>query len=743
MLYLVHPNPFVDESLKGYIARISTLNGYESSSWIYQNAGLTQEDGKQIINVNKISPSKVSLKKLANLTLNQESDLWKHTYYEQFGDFEDHHFNKPIINYLKKNALNKRYNTKFCPDCLKENVYFRKLWELTIYNVCHTHNCLMISKCPKCKKNVDLRISPIGECKCGFDFKLSNPTYVSEEFSELERAINSKVYPDKNVILMDNQLLKIDFRLFVYIIVDFAKLLMKVHKGANSDSVTSKYQYSSFAYKAFTDWPKQFSHFIETYRTIYKESNNVKSVGVKEFGTLGIYLLNKYKELDEQFDFIITEFENYLIEEWDGVLRGNAVSSIANKSKWTFLNDAARELNIGNQSLIKLIEDGKFNTRELTMGKMKYVAILNDEIAAYKEELKSEITYKEANQILNISTNILKELLDASIIKEGNITTKIKKSSVLSLLSKLEQNTKPCMETTKNILSFQETLKAFRSNGRSILDLINFIIKGDLSLFRKEDETNYGFKSFIFLENEIKLCLEIEHYYNRTQLSKKLKVGHNVIAGWIEKGFLIGGKHWKEYRISKQVVTEFLMKYILLDEVSERIDLLPRVAKRLLVEKNINPISGFEMDELRKYLFIRKEVEPFISSYLETEASNSLEDVDIYTIEQLAQVLKTDRRVLYQWIKNGLLKANNIKEDKIQNKLWIPKSEVIQFKEKYMMVNEISKKFGINSRFVKSMLDENNLAPVFGEGIKNSSKYLYERNKVEALISDYIKNQKK
>ncbi len=180
------------------------------------------------------------------------------------------------------------------------------------------------------------------------------------------------------------------------------------------------------------------------------------------------------------------------------------------------------------------------------MGKMKYVAILNDEVAAYKEELNSEITYKEASEILNISTNNLKELLEAGLIEERNTTpqlTKINKTSVLSLLSKLEQKTKPFMESNESILNSQETIRIFRSKGSSIVDLINFISKGDLSLFRKEDETKYGFNSFYFLENEIKLCLEIENYFNRTQLSKKLKVGHNVIAGWIEKGFLTGEKH--------------------------------------------------------------------------------------------------------------------------------------------------------------------------------------------------------
>ncbi|WP_420490341.1 TniQ family protein, partial [Neobacillus drentensis] len=41
---------------------------------------------------------------------------------------------------MGKNAFNSR-NTNCCLECLKENLYFRKLWELTIYNICYKHNC--------------------------------------------------------------------------------------------------------------------------------------------------------------------------------------------------------------------------------------------------------------------------------------------------------------------------------------------------------------------------------------------------------------------------------------------------------------------------------------------------------------------------------------------------------------------------------------------------------------------------
>jgi hypothetical protein len=743
MKFLVHPKPFFDESLKGYIARLTTLNQYKSDSWIYQKTGLVYENGYILTNINNISPSRSSLAQLAEVSDNQAYDLWGLTFYNQFGDLFEKTFNDTLKNHLRKFALNNR-DTRFCPICLEENVYFRKLWELDIYNVCHKHNCLMISKCPKCSKKVTLRIPPIGNCECGFIFSHSDPIFVSEEFSILEKAIYAKVFATSCQELIDNQLLKIDFRLFIFLVVDLSKLLMKLFNGDDSNSpLKFNYEFTSTAYKAFNYWPNEFYTFIELYRNNYMIIKNVKSRGLSEFGTLGSSILNKYKKLEGQLDFLILEFENYIFEKWDGVLLGQAATNFTKKSKWTFLEDAVKELNTSQDTLKKLINEKKLRFRRIQIGKRLYLAILNDDIIKFKKVLKNRISKTTASKILSVTKTTLNELIEGGIIN-GNINTlklmTVNKSSVLSFLNNLEGKSKPVNEAVGNVLSFQETVKIFRLSGSSIVELLDLINKGKLSIFREGNEKLNGLKRYYLLENETKNYFQKDKYFTLTQLARELNVVNGVISSWIKNGYLNGEILPRGSRILKEDVDKFFDQYIVLNEVADRIDQLPKVAKRMLGENNICPISGYEIDGVDKYLFVRKEVENFISSYLESKKTDGLSN-EVYSIKQLVDLLKTDRNILRQWIKSGYLNPNKIKDG---TKLLFSKSEVTKFNQNFMMLNEISKRMNLKSiGNARKYLAEHSVFPINENHNATSTKYLYERKRLEAFISSYLKQNSK
>ncbi len=731
MKFLVHPKPFKDESLKGYIARIATLNGCESPSWVYQEAGLTGKKNK-IINANKISPSKVSLKMLAELTDTQESELWNLTFYNEFGDFEETSFNNTIINYLKMSSLN-NLNTKICPLCLKENLYFRKLWELTIYNVCHKHNCLMVCKCPKCNSNVNLRISPIGQCECGFEYKAIKPIYVSDDYSELEKAINEKITINSFHKEFDNKLTNLDFRLFVYLVVDLSKLLKRQNNSSGVNlELTFDYNESSLAYKAFSNWPQEFYNFIEFYNGIHKEKNNIESFGLKEFGSL-ISIINRYKKLDSNFHFIVDEFETYVLQEWEGVLRvgGIAVNPIAQKRKWTFSEEAAKQLNIGRNSLQYLLEKGILKARIFDKGTRKYVAISNESIDEYKTKLKEEISFKEASEILNIHTSKLNEIVEAGIVKKGNLSfkgKKVYKSSVYSLLSDINSKEKSYKGVKGNLLDFQTTLKMFNSSGKSIVELINSIMEVEITPI-KNDKSQIGLQGLIFLDAEIKKYLKIEKLYNIKQINKQLKVGEEVVVNWINKGILIGKYSKDQLLVNEKDLSDFLEKYILLSEVSNLIG-SSKNTKRLLSKYNILPVSGRVVDGSSRYLFQREEVEHFIASYLELASGNLIDNEEVYSVKDLSQLLNIPKNNLYRLIQNNVIFAR-----KVKGQLLISESDVTLFKENYIKIKEISQKIDISDRIVKSYLDKENINPVYTEDINGSTKYLYNRKEVELFIS--------
>lgn len=57
---------------------------------------------------------------------------------------------------------------RYCPICLSEKAYFRKLWTLKPIHACPIHSCLLIYSCPHCKKRL-IPKSGVRNCSsCGF-----------------------------------------------------------------------------------------------------------------------------------------------------------------------------------------------------------------------------------------------------------------------------------------------------------------------------------------------------------------------------------------------------------------------------------------------------------------------------------------------------------------------------------------------------------------------------------------------
>jgi hypothetical protein len=57
----------------------------------------------------------------------------------------------------------------FCPECLKENAYWRKSWTLKTYAVCSKHQQFLLKDCQSCGSSLYSWRGKLGQCKCGAD----------------------------------------------------------------------------------------------------------------------------------------------------------------------------------------------------------------------------------------------------------------------------------------------------------------------------------------------------------------------------------------------------------------------------------------------------------------------------------------------------------------------------------------------------------------------------------------------
>lgn len=57
--------------------------------------------------------------------------------------------------------------TTFCPACLQQAPYFRRIWALKLYGACHLHGCFLVRRCPRCMETPSPTRGSLVQCRCG------------------------------------------------------------------------------------------------------------------------------------------------------------------------------------------------------------------------------------------------------------------------------------------------------------------------------------------------------------------------------------------------------------------------------------------------------------------------------------------------------------------------------------------------------------------------------------------------
>lgn len=182
---LRRPRPYSDESLAGYIIRLSQANYYESPKWIFQMSGLRLRG----IYANVFNQEKDDLSGLSNISDVEVGMLWSMA-------FPAVAFSHPNVvrqvkvfgNVVLTSTLN--YNrVQLCPICLQESPYYRSIWDLSVVSACPFHDCLLINRCPSCHQEIKWSRPSVVRCQCEFDWRCFQPVVLSNKQIALSRHI--------------------------------------------------------------------------------------------------------------------------------------------------------------------------------------------------------------------------------------------------------------------------------------------------------------------------------------------------------------------------------------------------------------------------------------------------------------------------------------------------------------------------------------------------------------------------
>lgn len=159
------PPPYPDESLPGYLVRLTEANCYQLHWWL-PLAGFSPRlfvNGWEVL----LRPT-TQFAKLAQLTGVPETvfETWRASV-RQRGGWQ---FQQPQV----------------CGLCLREAAYCRSVWDEQAVTVCPRHHVRLWACCPACAQPLRWRRSQVSRCVCGADWR----SYDASPLSEGERQAN-------------------------------------------------------------------------------------------------------------------------------------------------------------------------------------------------------------------------------------------------------------------------------------------------------------------------------------------------------------------------------------------------------------------------------------------------------------------------------------------------------------------------------------------------------------------------
>jgi hypothetical protein len=181
------PPPRSDESLLGYLVRLTEENGYGGPNWILELAGIkTIPIGPTLSLVLSDFPSLSGLAEIAGVAT-EKLEALRYSPTSGGRGSKMHRFSDRGV--LPQHLFNLTY-CKLCPDCLREDGYCQRIWDLVLVTTCPRHGRRLLWRCPECGERIRWNRSRLSRCRCGCEWETS----YGEEVADHELSLSEQIH---------------------------------------------------------------------------------------------------------------------------------------------------------------------------------------------------------------------------------------------------------------------------------------------------------------------------------------------------------------------------------------------------------------------------------------------------------------------------------------------------------------------------------------------------------------------
>jgi len=418
-------DPISLESPFGYLCRVAEAHRYNGPHWLLQLAGLSPDRAAREDDASRIAH-----------VLRLEPEEWLALCYRRAArprPCEQRRFcGKPV----GADQLNLS-RPRVCPSCLRERSVCWAIWDLCLVAACPTHRCLLVNRCPGCKKTLAWRRPAVTRCRCGTDFR----TVTAEVASTDLLAINTLIYraarfspgtiaaPGLDDYHFLPEVVQLPVGSLLRLIRSLGLLgeeerLRRKQRPFHRTDLLTAIEADQAATAALRDWPRAWHKVLND--MVSERIANAAALSLGDsFGNFYRHLF--YALPRSEFGFLHEGFESFVIKEWKGVVRGHNRTLSAGtreQSIWIAAQQAAAKAQIHSMRIVELVRQGKIEgIFHKVRRRRQHIecwikrASLDKWIIARDTELTQYMSRSEARETLGLHGGAVLQVAKAGLIR--------------------------------------------------------------------------------------------------------------------------------------------------------------------------------------------------------------------------------------------------------------------------------------------------------------------------------------
>ncbi len=560
LLFRVDPVPL--ESPRGYLCRVACEHSYIGPLSVVRLAGVPGADLER-------TDSYEPMSRLLRL----EPEEWRAMCYRHVKGRNRH--NQRLFRGQRISADDLNYGCpRLCPACLRERPIWWAVWDLGLVTACPIHGCLLLSRCPGCKRHLAWQRLAVHKCRCGLDFRdlvidpadrdlvaINTAIYRAAGFPRGragELALADCGFPAELLALGLGSLLRLV--LFVGSIKDRDRLRRKQQHFAATDLAVAT-EIGHAAATMLGEWPWSLRAVLK--HMLPPETDNPAALNFSAI--FGNFYRHLFRVLPRsEFGFLHEAFERFVIEDWKGLIRGQHryfSAAVRRNSRWVTAGEAEVTAHTAGGRIWDLARQGQveaifLNVRRGARRTECWIRreSLNQWMAARDAELAPYMPRPEAKGALGLTNCTIVTVAAAGVIRyvrgpDHNFPARcffFLREDVMKIKGAFEKHSVPVKAYSKpgELIALRHAVRNYLGRDSGLAMVIRAVVNGSLVPVGYTNRFR-GITGYLFLAEDLRKYRPVpgmtappEGVINYGEAAAVLGVGVPVIRGLVAQGLV-------------------------------------------------------------------------------------------------------------------------------------------------------------------------------------------------------------